>query len=68
MAAFHDCTVIQSTTWPGGGPRADGTRNDNHIQMAFYNGWKKHHGIKFQSVELPNDLCMDLYGPMSFYI
>ena len=33
---------------------------------AFYSGYKKHHGIKFQSVELPNGMCADLFGPKSY--
>jgi hypothetical protein len=41
-------------------------RNNNFMQMAFYNKWKKHHGIKSQSVELPNGMTMDLFGPISF--
>ena len=40
--------------------------DNNFIQMAFYNGWKKHHGIKFQSIELPNGMCMHMFGPKSF--
>ena len=46
------------------GPGA--ARWNNFIQMAWYNGWKKHHGIKFISVELPVGFCMFLYGPRSF--
>lgn len=65
---FIDCTVIASLR-PGGGPTSPGPnaeRCDNFIQMAFYNGWKKHHGTKFQSIELPNGMCMHMYGPKSF--
>lgn len=65
MFGFHDCTII-ATCRPGGGPTVDGGRNDNLIQQSFYNGWKKHHGIKFQTLELPNGLCADLHGPSSF--
>jgi hypothetical protein len=62
---FHDDTVI-ATCRPGSGPTNDGGRFDNFIQMAFYNGWKKHHGYKYQSLDLPNGMCADLYGPTSF--
>lgn len=65
---FIDDKVIKICR-PGAGPNEEGEnaeRNDNFMQMAFYNGWKKHHGIKYQSCELPNGLCMDLYGPVSF--
>ena len=66
VAMFHDDTVIASCR-PGSGPMANGDgRKSNFIQMAFYNGWKKHHGFKFQTVELPNGMCMDMYGPCSF--
>ena len=34
--------------------------------MAFYNGWKHHHGTKWQSVESPIGICMDMFGPRSF--
>lgn len=62
---FHDDTVI-ATCRPGSGPTVDGERHDNFIQMAFYNGWKKHHGYKYQTLELPNGMCADMYGPCSF--
>ena len=65
---FIDCTVISSCR-PGSGPAERGEnapRYNNFIQMAFYNGWKHHHGTKFQSVELPNGMCMHMYGPKSF--
>jgi hypothetical protein len=65
---FVDDTVIK-TTRPGGGPCEDGpnaARYNTLIQMAFYSGFKKHHGIKFQTLELPNGLCMDAFGPCSF--
>jgi hypothetical protein len=65
---FHDDTVIGCCR-PGGGPAEDGVgalRHSNFIQMAFYSGWKHHHGTKWQSLELPNGLCADMYGPFSF--
>ena len=65
LFGFHDDTVI-GTCRPGGGPTNDGGRHCNFIQMSFYNGWKKHHGIKFQSLELPNGMCGHIYGPKSF--
>jgi hypothetical protein len=33
--------------------------------MAFYNGWKKHHGLKYQSIDLPNGMNFHIYGPAS---
>ena len=66
--AFIDCTVID-TLRPGGGPAGQGEnapRYNDLIQQAFYSGWKKKHGIKFQTVELINGMCMHLFGPKSF--
>lgn len=65
VAMFHDDTVI-ATCRPGSGPAPDGGRHDNFIQMAFYNGWKKHHGYKFQTLEFPNGMCGDMFGPYTF--
>jgi len=62
---FHDDTVI-ATCRPASGPTPNGERHDNYIQMAFYNGWKRHHGYKYQTLELPNGMCADMYGPTSF--
>ena len=35
------------------------------IQRQCYNGWKKKHAIKFQAVEGPNGMTLDLYGPVT---
>jgi hypothetical protein len=65
IAGFYDDTVLACAR-PGSVPNPDGTRKSNYIHMAFYNGWKKHHGTKYQTVEFPNGLCGDMYGPRSF--
>jgi hypothetical protein len=65
VLAFTDDNVNHISR-PGAGPKFEGTRDERNIQRAFYNGWKKHHGIKWQSIELPNGMSMDLFGPMSF--
>lgn len=68
ISMFHDCTVIASCR-PGGGPRSpgiDALRNDNFMQMAFYSGWKKHHGFKYLTCEAPNGMCIYMFGPKSF--
>ena len=60
--AFIDCTVI-ATLRPSSGPAGMGDgamRYNNFIQMAFYNGWKEHHGVKFESIL---GMCIHLYGP-----
>ena len=53
---------------PGGGPARDGAnarRNDPLIQRAWYNGWKKLHGMKWQTVDLPNGMNFHVWGPIS---
>ena len=68
VIAFIDDNVSR-TCRPGGGPMEEGPdapRYDNEIQAAFYNGWKKHHGIKWQCIELPNGYNFNMYGPVSF--
>jgi len=66
--AFIDDTTIR-TCRPGGGPAEEGENAERYsmlLQEAFYSGYKKHHGIKFQTVELPNGMCGDLFGPKSY--
>ena len=63
---FYDDTVLECRR-PGAGPLYDSlNRNSNRIQESFYNGWKKHHGFKYQTLELPNGLAADVFGPRSF--
>lgn len=68
-AIMIDCTIIASLR-PGGGPIGAGgplaERWSNWIQMAFYNGYKHHHGTKWQTLESPTGMCVDMYGPRSF--
>ena len=64
---FIDCTNLR-TCRPGGGPVVDGpnsTRNDQNLQRAFYNGWKKQHGYKWQTIDLPNGMNFHVWGPVS---
>jgi len=64
---FIDNTM-NATCRPGGGPKRDGTRaprNDPTIQRAFYNGWKKLHGYKWQTIDLPNGMNFHVWGPVS---
>ena len=65
---FIDDTTIR-TCRPGGGPAEEGENAERYsmlLQEAFYSGYKKHHGIKFQTVELPNGMCANLFGPKSY--
>lgn len=55
---FIDNTM-NATCRVGAGPMTDGLdapRKDPLIQRAFYNGWKKLHGTKYQTIDLPNGM------------
>jgi hypothetical protein len=68
VCAFVDCTVIQ-TSRPGAGnakPGRNAPRYNKYIQQSAFNGWKKYHGLKYQTLEAPNGMALDLYGPMTF--
>ena len=64
---FYDDTVLECCR-TGAGPIYNSTRRNSNDkqQMAFYNGWKKHDRFKYQTLELPNGMCADLFGPRSF--
>lgn len=60
---------IDRTCVPLSGPREDcvgAARNADYdeMQRAFYTGYKKYHGIKYESILLPNGL-VTLFGPVS---
>jgi hypothetical protein len=64
---FIDNTVY-ATCAPGTGPTTpgpDSPRFHPYFQMAFYNGWKSIHGIKWQTVSLPNGMMLSIWGPVS---
>ena len=64
---FIDNTM-NATCRPAGGPARDGAnapRNDPEIQRAWYNGWKKLHGLKWQTIDLPNGMNFKVDGPFS---
>ena len=64
---FTDNTM-NATCRPGGGPTRtgeDAPRNDPLIQRAWYNGWKKLHGMKWQTIDGPNGMNIDVWGPVS---
>jgi hypothetical protein len=62
--AFIDNTSI-STCRPGRRPRVDGHRNNLLLQRAFYNGWKSIHGLKVQTIDLPNGCNFHVSRPYS---
>lgn len=45
-----------------GGERLGGLRYNRLVQQAWYTGWKKFHGIEWQSVVLSCGLVTDLFG------
>ena len=64
VVAFIDGTLRRTTR-----PAPDPTRlppgiTMNDIQRSQYNGHKRHHGIKYQNISLPNGLIAACYGPM----
>jgi hypothetical protein len=62
VALFIDCTIIPSCR-TGGGPMAPGVfaaRYPYLVQEAFYNGWKKCHGIKKQSIGMANGMAFQV--------
>lgn len=64
---FIDNTLID-TCRPGGGPTQDGPnapRNPPELQQSFYTGFKKQHGLKWQTVDLPNGMNFHVWGPCS---
>ena len=48
----------------GRGKRRYGIRNMNNIQRAVYSGHKRHHGLKFQSVVVPDGMIVQMFGPV----
>ena len=39
-------------------------RNNNNIQRAVYNGHKRKHSLKFQSVLVPDGMVAQMFGPV----
>jgi hypothetical protein len=65
---FIDCS-IDAIRRPGSGPNGDyegAARRPGHdeVQRAFYTGYKKLHGIKVETVLLPNGIST-VFGPVS---
>jgi nuclease HARBI1 len=57
--------VILKTCRPGGADGEGAPRKDPLIQRTWYSGWKKCHGLKFQTIDLPNGMNANVYGPLS---
>ena len=53
---------------PGGGPITGGVqapRVDKLVQQAWWTGWKKLHGLKMQTVFMPNGMDFEVWGPVA---
>ena len=67
VALFIDNTMIAMCR-PGGGPVTGGEqapRITKDLQQAFWTGWKKLHGLKWQTVLLANGMDFEVWGPAS---
>ena len=67
ISGFLDNTII-ATSRVGSGSLEDeegSARKNPLIQQTWYNGWKKVHGIKYQTFDLPNGMNAQVYGPLS---
>lgn len=65
-AAFIDNTICAFSR-PGGNTEegAAAQRVPLEVQQAWWTGWKKLHGMKFQTVTLANGMDLHVYGPLS---
>ena len=53
---------------PGGGPSESGEnarRKTRLLQQAFWTGWKKLHGLKWQTTTMANGMDFEVWGPAS---
>ena len=76
IALFFDCCVSEiarpgSGPLEGGGPGAPRDRvgvngNLTTLQQAFFNNWKKYHGLKHLTIENCFGMCTYIWGPDSF--
>ena len=62
--ALIDATLHQISRPWGGDRRIPQIRNRNNIQRAAYSGHKRHHGLKFQSVVVPDGMLVQMFGPV----
>jgi len=72
IGGFNVSLIIDNTMLamcrPGGGPITDGpasARISKEVQQAWWTGWKKLHGMKFQTVILANGMDFQVDGPVS---
>ena len=46
-------------------PKVEASNCEKSNYGRFYSGWKKIHGLKYQTVDLPNGMNAHVYGPLS---
>eukprot|EP00607_Mallomonas_marina_P004800 CAMPEP_0182432926 /NCGR_PEP_ID=MMETSP1167-20130531/59745_1 /TAXON_ID=2988 /ORGANISM="Mallomonas Sp, Strain CCMP3275" /LENGTH=207 /DNA_ID=CAMNT_0024621005 /DNA_START=535 /DNA_END=1155 /DNA_ORIENTATION=+ len=64
---FLDNTIVP-TSRLGYGPVSEGegtSRICPMLQRAFCSGWENLHGLKWQTVDLPNGMFFNIWGPVS---
>ena len=59
-----DGTVHQICRPTNRGRAIPGVANKSNVQRACYSGHKRHHGIKFQSIILPDGMVAQMFGPV----
>lgn len=67
IALFIDNTML-AINRPGGGPSEAGEQArhpSSRVQRAWWTGWKKLHGLKWQTVTLANGMDFEVFGPRS---
>ena len=67
ISLFIDNTLMAMSR-PGGGPMHGGEnaeRMTRFLQQAFWTGWKKLHGLKWQTVVMANGMDFEVWGPAS---
>ncbi len=62
-----DCIIIRICNFMAGALTRgiNARRKSALLQRAFYTGWKKMSGLKCQTVNLPNGMHLDVYGPLA---
>ena len=62
-----DCIIIRICNYMAGASTRgiNARRKSALFQRAFYTGWKKMSGLKCQTLNLPNGMHLDVYGPLT---
>ena len=67
IAMFIDNTISAMCSVGGGPITGDeqAPRVPKEVQQAWWTGWKKLHGLKWQTTDLPNGMNFEVRGPVS---